>query len=51
VLNQNLIGHDAGDEEVAMRSGLSQEIEVSDVKEIIGTGRVTDSDNGSDVLP
>jgi len=50
VLNEHLVGDDAGDEIIAVVLGTAQQIEMPDMKEIECPGRIADADHGSVLL-
>jgi hypothetical protein len=50
MLNEHLVGDDTGDQEVAMFLCAAKEMEVSDMKQIEGPGRITDADHCNDLL-
>jgi hypothetical protein len=50
VLDEHLVGDDAGDQEIAVFLCPVQEIEVADMEQIEGAGRITDADHCSDLL-
>jgi hypothetical protein len=50
MLDEHLVGDDAGDQEVAMFLCAAEKIEVADVKQIEGPWRITDADHCNDLL-
>ena len=50
MLNEHFIGDDTGDQEVAMFLCAAEKIEVADMKQIEGPGRITDADHCNDLL-
>src|SRR4029077_18588149 len=47
VLDQHVIRRDAGDQVIAVRLGTTQQVQMADMKEIIGARGVTYADHGS----
>jgi hypothetical protein len=42
VRSSTVVGDDAGHQDVAQRRGLAQQVEVPDVEQVVGAGRVAD---------
>ena len=47
--NEYIVGHDAGDQIIAVLLSATEEIEVADMEKVEGAGRIADADN--DKLP